>query len=37
MNVAKKEIVDSIRMQKHKVYQNTVPAVLTALSAYDYF
>jgi hypothetical protein len=37
VNIAKKEIVDSIHMQKHKVYQYTIPTIIATLSAYDYF
>ena len=37
MNVAKKEIVDSIHMQKHKIYQYTIPTLISTLSAYDYY
>jgi hypothetical protein len=36
VNISKKEIVSSIRTQKHKLYQNTVPLLLTTLSAFDY-
>lgn len=37
INVAKKEIVDSIHMQKTKVYQYTVPTLINTLSNYDYY
>lgn len=37
VNIAKKEIVDSIHMQKHKVYQYTVPTLIYTLSTYDYY
>lgn len=36
INIAKKEVVDSIHMQKHKVYQYTIPTIITTLSSYDY-
>jgi hypothetical protein len=37
VNAAKKEIVDSIHMQKHKIYQYTVPTLIYTLSTYDYY
>jgi hypothetical protein len=37
VNMGKKEIVDSIHLQKHKVYQYTVPTLINTLSAYDYY
>lgn len=37
VNTAKKEIVSSIHTQKNRIYQYTLPTLITTLSKYDYY